>query len=160
MPLMLELRYEYFPSTWPGRIKLAELIFALLCLMCGAPAYNDTQHWFLLVVTVALLGTIFFCLYHLCLSEPLNKIPFVQSWLTVEFWFTAITTFFYFTAFVAQLAEFGSMDISDEAPQYWVDAQLAAGTFALFNFLVYAAGAYFIYADWKPAVATATVPPV
>ena len=26
MPLMLELKYEYFPNTWPGRIKLAELV--------------------------------------------------------------------------------------------------------------------------------------
>jgi len=158
MPLMLELRYEYFPSTWPGRIKLAELVLALLCLMCAAPAFNDTQHYFLLVITVFLIGTIFFSLYHLCLSEPLNKIPYVQSWLTVEFWFTAIATFFYFTAFIAQLVEFGSMEISDEAPQYWVDAQLAAGTFALFNFIFYAAGAYFIYVDWKPPQA-APIPP-
>merc|ERR1711953_581796 len=28
MPLMLELKYEYFPATWPGRIKLLELILA------------------------------------------------------------------------------------------------------------------------------------
>ena len=26
MPLMLELKYEYFPNTWPGRIKLLELV--------------------------------------------------------------------------------------------------------------------------------------
>ena len=26
MPLMLELKYEYFPATWPGRIKLLELV--------------------------------------------------------------------------------------------------------------------------------------
>ena len=26
MPLMLELKYEYFPNTWQGRIKLAELV--------------------------------------------------------------------------------------------------------------------------------------
>ena len=28
MPLMLELKYEYFPATWPGRIKLLELVSA------------------------------------------------------------------------------------------------------------------------------------
>jgi hypothetical protein len=26
MPLMLELKYEYFPNTWQGRIKLGELV--------------------------------------------------------------------------------------------------------------------------------------
>ena len=49
--------------------------------MCGAPAFRETQHWFLLVVTVVLLGTIFFSLYHLCLTEPLNKL--VDNWLTI-----------------------------------------------------------------------------
>ena len=29
MPLMLELKYEYFPATWPGRIKLLELVSGL-----------------------------------------------------------------------------------------------------------------------------------
>ena len=28
MPLMLELKYEYFTTTWPGRIKLLELVSA------------------------------------------------------------------------------------------------------------------------------------
>jgi hypothetical protein len=29
MPLMLELKYEYFPNTWQGRIKLTELVSSL-----------------------------------------------------------------------------------------------------------------------------------
>jgi len=158
MPLMLELKYEYFPATWPGRIKLTEIGLALLCLMCSAPAFTDTQHWFLLVVTVCLIGTIFFCLYHLCLTEPLNKL--IENWLTIEFWFTALATFLYFTAFIAQLAEFTAVEYDEadceedcDLPQYWVDAQIAAGVFALFNNIVYAVGAYFIYADWKAPAA-------
>merc|ERR1712080_724611 len=69
MPLMLELKYEYFISDWPGRIKLAELLLALLCMMCSAPAYEGPQHWFLIVVVLAFLGTIFFSLYYICLAE-------------------------------------------------------------------------------------------
>ena len=43
-----------------------------------------------------------------------------------EFWFTAITTFLYFTAFTAMLADFAiTADNPDE--QYWYDAQVAAG---------------------------------
>merc|ERR1711997_369760 len=89
MPLMLELKYEYFPATWPGRIKLLELILAFFCIVCSAPAHSDSQHWFLAVVVVSLLGTLFF----LCLAEPLNKLQ--VNWLMVEFWFTAGATFFY-----------------------------------------------------------------
>ena len=43
-----------------------------------------------------------------------------------EFWFTAIITFLYFTAFTAMLADFAiTADNPDE--QYWYDAQVAAG---------------------------------
>jgi len=155
MPLMLELKYEYFPATWPGRIKLLELILAFFCLVCGAPAYKDTQHWFLLVVVVCLLGTAFFSLYYLCLAEPLNKIQ--VNWLMVEFWFTAVATFLYFTAFIAMLAEFSGME--DEEYQYWIDSNITAGVFGLLNDVVYAAGAYLIYVDWKANPTGVSAPP-
>jgi len=155
MPLMLELKYEYFPNTWPGRIKLLELIFAFFCLVCGAPAYEDEQVWFVLVVVVCLLGTIFFSLYYLCLAEPLNKLQ--VNWLMVEFWFTAGATVAYFTAFIAILAEFAGQE--SEEHQVWVDAVITAGVFGLFNDLVYAGGAYLIYVDWKANPTGATAPP-
>jgi len=142
---MLELKYEYFPNTWPGRIKLLELIFAFFCLVCGAPAYWDTQHWFLFVVVTSFIGTIFFSLYFLCLAEPLNKLQ--VNWLMTEFYFTAAATFFYFTAFIAMLADFSGVE--DEEYQYWIDANVAAGVFGLFNTLAYGAGVYLIYMDWK-----------
>jgi len=145
MPLMLELKYEYFATSWPGRIKLLELVLAFFCLVCGAPAFNGTQHWFLLVVSVALIGTIFFSLYHLCLAEPLNKLG--VNWLMVEFWFTAVAAFLYFTAFLAMLIFFAGWE--DENIQYWIDANITAGVFALFNDVVYIAAAYLIYVDWK-----------
>eukprot|EP00092_Neocalanus_flemingeri_P009678 GFUD01010421.1.p2 GENE.GFUD01010421.1~~GFUD01010421.1.p2 ORF type:complete len:159 (-),score=40.07 GFUD01010421.1:438-914(-) len=155
MPLMLELKYEYFPATWPGRIKLLQLIFAFFCLVCGAPAYKDTQHWFLFVVVVCLLGTVFFSLYYLCLAEPLNKLQ--VNWLMVEFWFTAGATFLYFTAFIAMLAEFSGVE--DEEYQYWIDSNITAGVFGLFNDVVYAAGAYLIYVDWKANPTGVSAPP-
>ena len=36
-----------------------------------------------------------------------------------------MTSFLYFTAFTAQLADFGG--VTDEEYQYWYDAQVAAG---------------------------------
>jgi len=145
MPLMLELKYEYFPNTWPGRIKLLELVFGLLCMMCAAPAYYTTQHWFLLVVTVAFIGSILFSLYYLCLAEPLNKLN--VNWVAAEFWFTAGSAFLYFTAFLAQLVEFAPLE--DANTQTWIDAQIAAGVFGLLNDICYAVGAYLIYIDWQ-----------
>ena len=50
----------------------------------------------------------------------------MQTLFFQEFWFTAITTFLYFTAFTAMLADFAiTADNPDE--QYWYDAQVAAG---------------------------------
>jgi hypothetical protein len=155
MPLMLELKYEYFPATWPGRIKLLELVLAFFCIVCSAPAYWNCQHWFLFVVVVAFLGSIFFSLYYLCLAEPLNKLQ--VNWLMVEFWFTAVATFGYFTAFIAMLVDFAGFEF--EGSQYWVDANIAAAVFGLFNTVVYGAGAYLIYIDWKANPTGATAPP-
>jgi len=155
MPLMLELKYEYFPTTWPGRIKLVELILAFFCIVCSAPAYWKCQHWFLFVVVVAFLGSIFFSLYYLCLAEPLNKLQ--VNWLMVEFWFTAVSTFGYFTAFTAMLVDFAGLELMDS--QTWVDANITAAVFGLFNTVVYGAGAYLIYIDWKANPTGATAPP-
>ena len=46
-----------------------------------------------------------------------------------EFWFTAGSTFLYFTAFVAMLAHFSDMDGGEY--QYWVDSCIAAGVSSL-----------------------------
>ena len=43
-----------------------------------------------------------------------------------EFWFTAITTFLYFTGFTAMLADF-AVTADPPSDQYWYDAQVAAG---------------------------------
>ena len=96
---------------------------AFFCIVCSAPAYYDSQHWFLTVVVISFLGTIFFSIYYLCLAEPLNKLA--VNWLMVEFWFTGAATFFYFTAFVSILSAFVGEE--DEDYQYWVDANIAAG---------------------------------
>ena len=126
-------------------------VLAFFCIVCSAPAHSDSQHWFLTVVVISFLGTIFFSLYYLCLAEPLNKLQI--NWLMVvseicfkrffctfhlfskylkhlqEFWFTSAATFFYFTAFVTLLSAW----VGHEWPewQYWVDALIAAGVSSL-----------------------------
>ncbi len=114
-------------------------------MCCAAPAYFATQHWFLLVVVTCFIGTIFFSLFYLCLEVYLRKST--VNWIQTEFWFTALATFLYFTAFMAMLVEFSGWTL--KGYQYWVDAQVAAGVFALFNDIAYGIGSYFLYLDWK-----------
>lgn len=45
----------------------------MLCMMCAAPAFHSTQHWFLLVVALCFLGTGFFALYYMCLDNYLKN---------------------------------------------------------------------------------------
>merc|ERR1719259_542269 len=79
--------------------------------------------------------------------------------MMAEFWFTAGSTFLYFTAFLAQLVDFGPYE--DEEHQAWVDAQIAAGVFGLLNDVCYGLGAYLIYVDWQknPAGMAPAAPP-
>jgi len=154
MPVTVEVKHEYF-NTWAGRIKIIEVILAFLCMACCAPAFYSTQHWFLLVVTLCFLGTTFLCFYHLFLDTYLKGAN--VNWTKLEFWFTAAATFFYFTAFCAQLAEFSGIEDADF--QYWYDAQVAAGVFALFNNAAYGVGTYFIYLDWKSGEAGGAAAP-
>uniref|UniRef100_A0A0K2UQH8 CKLFlike MARVEL transmembrane domaincontaining protein 4like [Megachile rotundata] n=2 Tax=Lepeophtheirus salmonis TaxID=72036 RepID=A0A0K2UQH8_LEPSM len=141
MPTTLEVKHEYLQG-WPGRVKLGELIVGILALACCAPGFHSTQHWFLLVASIAFLGTLFFTAFYLFLDVNLRN--YNVNWLQVEFWFTTAITFFYFTAFVAQLAEFAGLGSST-----WVDLQVAAGVFGLFNDILYGIGAYFVYLEWK-----------
>ncbi len=53
----------------------------------------------------------------------MTKVVSIQQ----EFWFTAIATFLYFTAFIAELSEFADMEPGDGFTQAWIDAQVAAG---------------------------------
>ncbi|CAB4061781.1 unnamed protein product [Lepeophtheirus salmonis] len=106
-----------FKSGWPGRVKLGELIVGILALACCAPGFHSTQHWFLLVASIAFLGTLFFTAFYLFLDVNLRN--YNVNWLQVEFCST------------------------------WVDLQVAAGVFGLFNDILYGIGAYFVYLEWK-----------
>ena len=44
-----------------------------------------------------------------------------------------MTTFLYFTAFVAELAEFAEMEPDNDFSQTWIDAQVAAGVRTIIN---------------------------
>lgn len=57
---------------------------------------------------------------------------------------TAAAAFFYFVAFIVQLATWSAY-----VGSYGYSRNIAAGVFGLFNFLAYAAGTYFLYLEHK-----------
>jgi hypothetical protein len=59
-------------------------------MMCAAPAYHSTQHWFLLVVVCGFIGSLFFSLYHLCLDVYLKNVNI--GWLPT----VSVTKKYYF----------------------------------------------------------------
>nr|CAD7198211.1 unnamed protein product [Timema douglasi] len=70
--------------------------------------------------------------------------PFQECRLATELVNTSILTLLYLIAFIVQLSVW--------SPYYrisWRDSNMAAGVFGLFNFLVYAAGVYFLFVEWK-----------
>ena len=82
-------------------------ILAFFCIVCCAPAYSDSQHWFLTVVVISFLGTIFFSIYYLCLAEPLNKLQI--NWLMVVSIYLHIWKYFLSQKIFVQFRSSGSL---------------------------------------------------
>ena len=49
-------------------------ILGALCMMCAAPAFHSTQHWFLLVVVLGFIGTLYFTLHNLSLDAYVKNL--------------------------------------------------------------------------------------
>ena len=62
-------------------------------MMCAAPAFHSTQHWFLLVVVLGFIGTLYFTLHNLAIDTYVKNLAvnFTQvvsilfSWLYIIF---------------------------------------------------------------------------
>lgn len=54
--------------TSPLAVLFSAQFLGILCMACSAPAYYATQHWFLLVVVCAFIGSWFFLFYHFVLD--------------------------------------------------------------------------------------------
>jgi len=137
----IRLNILYF-RTIPGILKLLQVVFGIVCMACASPAYLDGTHWFLFVAVVSFIATlIWIFIYFLSVREAL-KLPI--NWILTELINTSVTTVLYLIAFIVQLSIF--------SPPYYYTIRgrnIAAGVFGLFNTVAYAAGAYFLYVEWK-----------
>lgn len=134
----IRLNAAYF-KTIPGILKLAQLGLGIICMACASPAYIGATHWFLFVAVTSFISTLIWCaVYFLSLREVL-KVPI--NWILTELLNTSIKAVLYMIAFIAQLSAWTAYRTSS--------SNIAAGIFGIFNTIAYAAGAYFLYIEWK-----------
>ncbi|XP_076284741.1 plasmolipin [Lasioglossum baleicum] len=113
----------------------------IICMACASPARVSATHWFLFVAVTSFIATLLWCfIYFLSIREAL-KLPI--NWIMSELLNTSIFAFFYMIAFIAQLSVWSALSGSYTA------SNIAAGVFGIFNTVAYAAGAYFLYIEWK-----------
>lgn len=137
---VIRLNLSYF-KTIPGIIKLVQLLFGIICMACVSPAWTFASHWFLIVATVAFIASLVWCILYLLSIREVLKLPI--NWMLTELLNTGIEALFYMTAFIAQLSAWTGVKGSR------VGANIAGGVFGILNTFAYAAGAYFLYIEWK-----------
>lgn len=142
----LEVNPWYFKSI-PGILKIIELIFAIICMACGSRVVTNYTHFFMFVVSIYFIMTLVLCVAYLfALRKLFPKLP----WLFTELLMTASAVALYFIAMVVQLERTaGSAYYYPLRAHGYYGQYIAAGVFALFNMLVYAAGTFFLFMEWK-----------
>ncbi|KAJ9593218.1 hypothetical protein L9F63_015217, partial [Diploptera punctata] len=115
-------------------------IFGIICMACASPAWASATHWFLFVAVISFIKTVIWIfIYLLSIREALVSLHI--NWLLTEFINTCVVVVLYFIAFIVQL--------SARYPYGWRDVNITAGVFGLFNTIAYAAGAYFLFLDFR-----------
>lgn len=71
----LQLDFYHFVRTIPGILKLVEIVFAIVCIACAAPAYHAATHWFLFVTVTAMLVTFLWIIVYLFVIKEAITLP-------------------------------------------------------------------------------------
>ncbi|XP_077504295.1 MARVEL domain-containing protein 1-like [Amblyomma americanum] len=142
----------YYFKTVPGILKLIQVLFGMICLGCASPALIGYARFFLFVAALCYVVTVLLCIiYVLGVNTALSALP----WLLGELAYTVTAVVLYIIASVTQLVsqsgyyETWPVMFSALNGQY-----IAAGVFGLLQAIVYGAGAFLLFQDWK-----ATRPP-
>nr|CAH0106289.1 unnamed protein product [Daphnia galeata] len=136
----VQLNPGYF-TTFSGILKLIEILFAVICMSCASPAWKPGTSWFLFVVVICFILTLFWIFAHLL--SLVNSLKIGASWLSIEYGYNVVASILYFTAFIVQLAVWAP------ASSYFTNSNVAAGVFALFNFVVYAFATFLLHREVK-----------
>lgn len=156
----LQLNVWYF-RTVPGILKIVEWVFGIICIACASPPYLDAAHWFVFVAVFCFIFTFVWACVHFFSLTSVIGLP----WLLIEIGYTILAMVLYFIAFIVLLVNtakeeytlyYGSIYYAHPAYHYY-NAYLAAGSFGVFNFIVYAAETLFhakTYLDTRKETAT------
>jgi len=138
----IRLNPGHFKTT-PGIIKLVEVAVGLLCLILASPAYFPGTGFFLFAVVISFLSTIVWIfVYLLSIREALPQIPI--QWVLTEMVNTIIMMIVLAVGTVSQLAT-----VAPHIGNSRYVINIVAGVFGLFNTLVYAAGCYLLYLEYR-----------
>ncbi|XP_037085206.1 uncharacterized protein LOC119105791 isoform X2 [Pollicipes pollicipes] len=133
---------EHFKTT-PGIIKIVEVAIGILCLILASPSYFSGTGFFLFAVVISFLSTmVWIFIYLFSIREALPQIPI--QWVLTEVVNTVIMTIVLAVGTVSQLAT-----VAPYFNHNFYALNIAAGVFGLFNTLVYAAGAYLLFLEYR-----------
>ncbi|GJQ71597.1 hypothetical protein Trydic_g11300 [Trypoxylus dichotomus] len=139
----LKLHPEYF-KTQPGILKIAQLIFGILCMALASPALLGGTHWFLFAATISFIGSLVWsCVYLLGIREALN-LPI--DWLLSELINTGIATVLYAIGFLVQIIVWISPPLIIAS---YRGVNITAGVFGIFNTIAYGLGAMLLHKEWQ-----------
>ncbi|XP_029714328.1 MAL-like protein isoform X3 [Aedes albopictus] len=128
-------------KTTAGLLKLAQLVFGIICMACASPALVGGTHWFLFVVVTSFIVTLLWSFVYLFGIREVLNLPI--NWIPIELITTGFATLLYLIAFIVQLATWSNLY------EYFRVANIVAGVFGLFNFLAYTAGTYFLFVELR-----------
>ncbi|XP_050547983.1 proteolipid protein 2-like [Daktulosphaira vitifoliae] len=125
-------------------------IIGIICLALASPARLPGTNWFLFVVIISFIATaIWSFIYLLSIREAIN---FPINWILTEFFNTLLLAVLYMVAFIVQISAWSSNNRTYNS--YYKNLNIFAGIFGLINVVVYAAGVYLIFNDWKKSRTT------
>lgn len=135
----LKINKEYFLTT-PGKLKILEITFGIICMALAAPAYHSGTHWFLFAVTISFIGTLIWIFVYLLSIREALTLPL--DWVLSEYVNTGVFTILYGTGFIVQLI------VAPTLSHHRVP-NIVAGVFGIFNTIVYSYATYLLHKDWS-----------
>jgi len=158
----LHLNPRYF-VTISGILKLVQLLLAIIALCCVSPPLTWFSRLFTFFLAITFAITLLLAFAYLITLQSALFPEF--NWLLSEFIYTVAASVCLIVTAILHIAYSCRPDYKYSLTHFnsYLGASIfgtyiTAGVFGILNSLVYAAGAYFLYLDWRQG--TSTVAPV
>ncbi|XP_059490949.1 uncharacterized protein LOC132205713 [Neocloeon triangulifer] len=136
----IRLNIDHF-KTIPGMLKLAQIVFGIICIACSSPTTVLGTVWFIFVAGTAItVSFIWILIYFFSIKDFFRSI----NWNREEMLCFGLVTVLYLTAFITQLAVWSPAVFSN-----FKISNLVAGSFGVLNFVAYGGSTGFAYVEWR-----------